>query len=228
MNELALVYRGPAACRGCAETVGTLLRRSRWEFDIAYVGPHETLRITEAVLSAAVLYAQPGGGNSVRRAYRQMRRFAPVITEYIRLGGRYLGICMGAYLAGTWAGFGFLPDTDQFIASAGADVRTKKDTIVAVDWRGQRRYMFFQDGAVLSPPVETAGVEILARYASNGEVAALAAPFGHGRIAVSGPHPEAPDEWYRSHGLKNPDGISFDLGYDLVAALMRGGNHRYD
>jgi glutamine amidotransferase-like uncharacterized protein len=225
VSGVALVYRGPAACEGCAEAVAALLGRSRWDLDIAYVGPRERLHITAAVLDSAVLYAQPGGGNSVRRAFRQMKPFGPIITEYTRSGGRYLGICMGAYLAGTWAGFGFLPDTDQFITSVGSDVRTKKDTIVAVDWHGQRRHMFFQDGAVLSAPAETAGVDILARYASNGAIAALAAPFGRGRIALSGPHPEAPDEWYTSHGLKNPDGVSFDLGCDLIDALMRRGEH---
>jgi glutamine amidotransferase-like uncharacterized protein len=221
MSDLALVYRGRASCKGCAEAVAVLLRESEWDFDIAYVGADEKLQITKAVLDSAVLYAQPGGGNSVRRAFRQMKRFAPVITEYTRSGGRYLGICMGAYLAGTWAGFGFLPDTDQFITSAGADVRTSRDTVVAVDWRGHRRHMFFQDGAVLTVPAEAPGVDILARYASNGEIAALVAPFGHGRIAVSGPHPEAPEDWYRSHRLQNPDGISYDLGRELIDALMR-------
>jgi glutamine amidotransferase-like uncharacterized protein len=221
MSDLALVYRGRASCKGCAEAVAVLLRESEWDFDIAYVGADEKLQITKAVLDSAVLYAQPGGGNSVRRAFRQMKRFAPAITEYTRSGGRYLGICMGAYLAGTWAGFGFLPDTDQFITSAGADVRTSRDTVVAVDWRGHRRHMFFQDGAVLTVPAEAPGVDILARYASNGEIAALVAPFGHGRIAVSGPHPEAPEDWYRSHRLQNPDGISYDLGRELIDALMR-------
>jgi glutamine amidotransferase-like uncharacterized protein len=221
VRDLALVYRGTAACEGCAEEVAVLLRESNWDFDVAYVGPGEKLRITKAVLGSAVLYAQPGGGKSVRRAFRQMKRFAPIITEYTRSGGRYLGICMGAYLAGTWAGFGFLPDTDQFITSAGADVRTRRDTVVAVDWRGHRRHMFFQDGAVLSVPAETRGVDVVARYASNGEIAALVAPFEHGRIALSGPHPEAPEDWYRSHRLQNPDGVSYDLGFDLIDALMR-------
>lgn len=221
MRDVALVYRGPASCEGCAEAVAALLHESRWGFDVAYVGPREELRMTEAVLASAALYAQPGGGNSVRRAFRQIRRSAAVITEYTRSGGRYLGICMGAYLAGSWAGFGFLPDTDQFITSIGADVTTSKDTVVAVDWRGRRRHMFFQDGAVLTPAAETPGVDVLARYASNGEIAALAAPFGRGRIALSGPHPEAPADWYRSHRLENPDGISYDLGCDLIDALMQ-------
>lgn len=221
MSALALVYRGPAACEGCAEEVAALLRASGCGFDIAYVGPREALPLTREVLDSADLYAQPGGGNSVKRAFRQMKRFAPPIIDYANSGGRYLGICMGAYLAGTWAGFGFLPDTDQFITSAGADVRTSRDTVVAVDWRGVRRHMFFQDGAVLSPPASSPGVSILARYASNGEIAALVAPFGRGRVGLSGPHPEAPKEWYASHDLVNPDGLSYDLGCDLVQSLMR-------
>ncbi|GAA1299338.1 BPL-N domain-containing protein [Pseudonocardia xinjiangensis] len=220
MSALALVYRGPAACEGCAEEVAALLRASGHDLDIAYVGPREALPLTREVLDSAVLYAQPGGGNSVKRAFRQMKRFAPTIIDYTQSGGRYLGICMGAYLAGTWAGFGFLPDTDQFITSAGADVRTSRDTVVAVDWRGVRRHMFFQDGTVLTPPASGSGGAVLARYASNGEIAALVAPFGRGKVGLSGPHPEASQEWYRSNGLTNPDGIHYDLGCDLVDSLM--------
>jgi hypothetical protein len=90
-------------------------------------------------LATAALYAQPGGGNSVKRAYRQTKGSARTIRDYVRSGGRYLGICMGGYLAGHWRGFGLLPGgTDQFITSPGADVTKKKDTLVEVDWRGRR------------------------------------------------------------------------------------------
>jgi glutamine amidotransferase-like uncharacterized protein len=221
MQRRALVYRGPASCEGCAEAVAALLAGSRWGFDVRYVGPTEELPLCEATLENADLYAQPGGGDSVKRAYRQMKRFAPAITQFTQAGGHYLGICMGAYLAGSWRGFGFLPDTDQYITSPGATVRTNRDTVVAVEWRGRLRHMFFQDGAVLSPPADETGVMIVARYAGNGEIAALVAPFGTGRIALCGPHPEAPEEWYRSHGLTNPDGITSDLGRDLIDLLMQ-------
>jgi glutamine amidotransferase-like uncharacterized protein len=222
VGERALVYRGPAACEGCSEAVAALLESSRRGFEVEYVGPRERLKISDATLRSAALYAQPGGGKSLTRAYRQMKGNAAIIRNYMRSGGRYLGICMGGYLAGTWRGFGLLPDdTDQFITSPGASVTTEADTIVEVDWRGHQRYMFFQDGPIFRLRSRASEVIVLARYASNGEVAALVAPFGRGRVGVCGPHPEAPEEWYRAHNLGNPHGISPDPGHDLIDTLMQ-------
>jgi glutamine amidotransferase-like uncharacterized protein len=218
----ALVYRGPAACEGCPEALGDLLRSSEWGFDVEYVGPRENLDLTPATLATADLYAQPGGGDSVKRAYRQMKGSAGPIIEYVRSGGRYLGVCMGGYLAGHWRGLRLLPeDTDQFITSPGAGVSTAADILVDVDWRGRRRRMFFQDGPVFRLPTPVpAGVTVLARYASNGEIAAMVAPFGRGRVGVVGPHPEAPDDWYEAHGLTVERSSAAPLGHDLIAVLM--------
>lgn len=221
MTRKALVYRGPAACHGCSEALADLLRSSRWGFNIDYVGDHETLRVIKDTLAAVALYAQPGGGNSVKRAYRQTKKNTETIRDYIRSGGRYLGICMGGYLASHWRGFGLLPDdTDQFITSPGADITNKKDTLVQVDWRGQRHNMFFQDGPIFRLPPTCQEATVLARYASNGEIAAMVTPFGLGRVGVCGPHPEAPEEWYEAHNLTAEHQSSTRLGHDLIDALM--------
>jgi glutamine amidotransferase-like uncharacterized protein len=221
MSRRALVYRGPAACEECPEALADLLRSAGWGFEVEYVGDDEVLDLSADTLAAAALYAQPGGGNSVKRAYRQMKRSADPLREYIRTGGRYLGVCMGGYLAGHWRGFCLLPeDTDQFITSPGASVTHAEDTLVDVDWRGRRHRMFFQDGPVFRlPAVTPAGVTVLARYASNGEVAAMVAPFGRGKVGVCGPHPEAPDEWYEAHGL-TVERSAAPLGRDLIDVLM--------
>jgi glutamine amidotransferase-like uncharacterized protein len=213
----ALVYRGPAACAECPEALAALLRSSAWGFDVRYVGPD----VSPTALATAALYAQPGGGNSVKRAYRHMRGSAGPIRDYVRSGGRYLGICMGGYLAGHWRGLRLLPeDTDQFITSPGAGVTTAEDTLVDVDWGGCRHRMFFQDGPVFRlPAAVSAQATVLARYAANGEIAAMVAPFGRGRVGVCGPHPEAPDDWYEAHDL--PVGrSSAPLGHDLIDVLM--------
>lgn len=222
MSRRALVYRGRAACDGCPEALAGLLRSSAWGFDVQYVGEDEALALSAETLSTAALYAQPGGGNSVKRAYRQMRRSAGPLREYVASGGRYLGVCMGGYLAGHWRGFRLLPeDTDQFITSPGASVTTAADTLVDVDWRGRRHRMFFQDGPVFRlPPEMPAGVTVLARYASNREVAAMVAPFGRGRVGVCGPHPEATDEWYEAHELTAERSATAPLGRDLIDVLM--------
>ncbi|MFH9673378.1 BPL-N domain-containing protein [Streptomyces sp. NPDC017405] len=216
-RPLALVYRGPAALPGCPEAVAYLLASGPRDLDVRYTGPQEKLPLSAATLSQAVLYAQPGGG-TLGSAYRILRPQRRAIREFVHGGGHYLGFCLGGYLAGATPGFGLLPgDTDQYIATAGATVQDEGSTVVRVTWRGSPRSVYFQDGPVflLAPD---AGARILARY-DNGAPAALVTRFGAGRVAVTGPHPEATDDWYTDHGL--PVQHTLDLARDLVEAAWR-------
>lgn len=220
-HPLALVYRDPAGCPGCSEAVAELLHSSRWRFDVQYVGPNERLRLSAATLQDATLYAQPGGSGELSETYRRVEQHARAIRSYVSSGGRYLGICMGGYLAGRTPGFHLLPgDTDQFITSPGASVTTKADTIVNVYWREQSHFLYFQDGPYFLLDRKAVGVTVLATY-TNGTIAALVASYGKGKVGVSGPHPEATAEWYRTCNLANPDGRDAALGYDLINTLMQ-------
>lgn len=215
-GRVALVYRGPASLPGCPEAVAALLRGSRWDFDVRYTGPDEALPLTARALAGAALYAQPGGGE-LSRAYRRLRRRRAELRDYVRGGGRYLGFCLGGYLAGATPGFGLLPgDTDQYAASPTASVRHEGEALVRVSWRGRPRTLFFQDGPhfLLDP---AARAEVLATY-PDGAVAAAVSPFGAGRVGVVGPHPEATRDWFTDAGLPFRD--ARDLGLDLVDAVM--------
>nr|WP_271212797.1 BPL-N domain-containing protein [Rhodococcus wratislaviensis]GLK39508.1 hypothetical protein GCM10017611_63790 [Rhodococcus wratislaviensis] len=214
----ALVYRGPASVAGCPEAVAALLASSKWHFDVHFVGPDETLHLTDPVLSGAALYAQPGGG-TLQDAYRHLKKHKPQIQNYVRSGGRYLGICLGGYLAGATPGFALIPgDADQYASSPGASITTTSDTIAAVRWRGRRTYAYFQDGPYFWLH-DDARATVLATY-PDGRVAALTAPYGQGRVAVVGPHPEADRSWYDDSHLTNPDGIHFAMGHDLIDTVM--------
>jgi glutamine amidotransferase-like uncharacterized protein len=216
---LALVYRGPAARPvACSEAVAALLRSSPRGFDVRFVGPHEETRLEPDALAGVAVYAQPGGG-SLGPAYRRMHRHRAALREYVARGGRYLGFCLGGYLAGATPGFDLLPgDTDRYAGSPGAGVYSTRDTTVWVDWRGQRRELFFQDG----PRFEVAAVDltVLARY-PNGAIAAAVATFGAGRVGVVGPHPEATPDWYADAGLRVPRTGAADLGHDLLDEVLR-------
>ena len=217
-RQLALVYRGPAAKPvECSEAAAELLRTSPRRFDVRYVGPKERLELDDDSLRSAALYVQPGGG-TLSHGYRNMKQYRWQIRRYVESGGRYVGFCLGGYLAGATPGFALLPgDTDQYIATAGATVRSTDETVVEVLWRGRARFLYFQDGAMFLLRPNASGVEVLARY-RGGEIAALVAPFGAGRVAVAGPHPEATPDWYRDAGLRDPHGV--DLGHDLIEAVM--------
>ncbi|MGW1408281.1 BPL-N domain-containing protein [Streptomyces sp. NPDC002403] len=216
-RRLALVYRGPASQPGCPEAVAELLASTPWDLDVRFIGPDEVLPLTARTLARAALYAQPGGG-TLSSAYRILRWQRRAVRDFVHLGGRYLGFCLGGYLAGATPGFGLLPgDTDQYISSPGATVHDERDTVIQVTWRGRPRTVFFQDGP-LFVLAEGADARILATY-DSGAAAALVTRYGDGRVAVTGPHPEATADWYADHGL--PIQQTLDLAQELVEAVMQ-------
>jgi glutamine amidotransferase-like uncharacterized protein len=219
MTALALVYRGPAARpAACSEAVAALLRSSSHHLDVRYVGPREELRLDAATLAGAAVYAQPGGGR-LGPAYRRMRHHRGVLRDYVARGGRYLGFCLGGYLAGATPGFDLLPgDTDRYAGSPGADVVATGDTTVEVRWRGRPRTLFFQDGPAFH--VAADDLTVLARY-RNDAIAAGVAAFGAGRVGVVGPHPEAGPDWFLDAGLDLPPTAAADLGHDLLDEVLR-------
>lgn len=219
-RPLALVYRGPASCSGCSESVAALLQNTRHGFHTEFCGPNEKQQISPETLAKAVVYAQPGGGD-LDVAWRRMRSHANDIRDFVHNGGHYLGFCLGAYLAGRTPGFTLLPgDTAEYVGTADATVQGTDDTIVEVRWRGQPRHMYFQDGPMFRLQSD-ASATVLATY-SGGEPAAVVAAYGSGWVGAVGPHPEADRSWYSGSGLTNPDGIRFDLGYDLVESTVQG------
>ncbi|MBB4683438.1 BPL-N domain-containing protein [Amycolatopsis jiangsuensis] len=214
-RPLALVYRGPASTEGCPEAVAALLGS---QYRVAYTGPDEEYPLTADSLAKAALYAQPGGGG-LDPAWRRMREHAGDLRDYVRGGGNYLGFCLGGYLAGRSPGFGFLPgDTDQYIGSQGAHLRSTRDTVLPVTWRGERRQMYFQDGPLftLEP---SAPATVLATY-PTGAVAAAVTPYGKGKVGVVGPHPEADESWFHDARLNSAGALHPELGRDLVATTV--------
>ncbi|MFF4922720.1 hypothetical protein ACFY4B_19245 [Kitasatospora sp. NPDC001261] len=216
----ALVYRGPAACDGCPEAARGLLERAG--FAVRFIGPRERVRFGPAALADAAVYVQPGGtnGQEVGTAWDLLARepgFSPdLVRAYVRGGGRYLGLCMGGYLAGD-PGFDLLPgDSGEYIRSPDATVTDEQDGLVDVLWRGRPQRMYFQDGPYFD--VDGPGTDVLARY-PNGRTAAAVAPYGRGRVAVSGPHPEAPADWYGDYGLPDHSATGLTLGEDLLHTL---------
>jgi glutamine amidotransferase-like uncharacterized protein len=216
-RPVALIYRGPASGADCSEAVAALLRNNPTPFRTVFCGPSESVELSPDSLATATVYAQPGGGN-VDAAWRNLRQHADDIKTWVRGGGRYLGFCLGGYLAGASPGFALLPgDTNQYITSPQATVDSTDDTVVPIRWRGQLRHMYFQDAPVFRLNSATAAT-VLATY-DTGAIAALVTSYGAGRVGVVGPHPEADQSWYPS-GLTNPDGIRPDLGYDLIQTTV--------
>ncbi|CAD6547790.1 hypothetical protein LMG24235_04483 [Paraburkholderia sabiae] len=220
-RPVALVYRGPAACDGCPGAIAEVLARSPWRFRVIYVGPAEKLKISPAALSHAALYVQPGGGQDIDGAAASIgKNSIDAVRQYVFNGGRYLGICMGAYLAGE-QGFGLVHgEIASEVDRPGSTIHSIADTIAPVIWRGKRRWMYFQDGAALPAAQAASGGAVLATYPNN-DIAAAVYRYGSGRIGLVGPHPEADRSWYGEHQLRNPERSSADMAFDLIDATMK-------
>ncbi|KAJ4258918.1 hypothetical protein NW762_008005 [Fusarium torreyae] len=227
----AVVYRGPASCPGCPESLANLLRSSPSNFKVVFAGPHEDVDVTETTLKDATVYAH-GRGDDQEKAYRQTKKYQPAIQSFVRSGGHYVGICLGAYLAGHTDGYGLLPEgaeTGQEITQHGAQVKTEDDTIIQVDWTFEsgrtekKRWTYFQDGVVIKGLNNPSPGRVIGRDFKNGDVAAYVTPYGKGSVGLVGIHPEADEEWYEDEGISNPEGVKFDIGYDFIEATLNGG-----
>lgn len=149
--------------------------------------------------------AIPGGLGDASNFDMCFARNGDRILEFIRSGGKYLGICMGGYWAGS-AYFDVLSgcDTTQYIKRPGTDTRRPHAKNLEVDWNGQRERMFFYDGfAVVG---DERNFETVARY-MNGDPMAII----QNNIGLIGCHPESEPHWYDS--------------YSWMKGLYHGGKH---
>jgi glutamine amidotransferase-like uncharacterized protein len=135
--------------------------------------------------------AFPGGiGDSDSYPDFFTRTRANRIARFLDGGGRYLGICMGAYWAGSRY-FDILTDVNpvQYIKQPNSDVKRSYGTVASVTWKNQQEKMYFYDGCALIG--DESKFKVIARYANNDPMAII-----QGRIGLIGCHPEAPLYWY--------------------------------
>jgi glutamine amidotransferase-like uncharacterized protein len=139
-----------------------------------------------------------------------------VVVDFVTRGGKYLGICMGAY----WAGkdyFDILDDVDslQYIKRPNTDTRRPHAKNIKVNWQGNDTTMFFYDGCAM---VGDGDYETIATYA-NGDAMAIIQK----NIGLIGCHPESQQFWYDSYSWlkgKYHNGTHHKLLLDFVNELM--------
>lgn len=115
------------------------------------------------------------------------------IQDFVNRGGAYLGICMGAY----WAGsdyFNLLEGVDavQYITQPNTDTRRPHAKNLNVTWNGVAKQMYFYDGCALVG--DETKFETVARYANGNPMAII-----QKQIGLIGCHPESEEHWYESY-----------------------------
>jgi glutamine amidotransferase-like uncharacterized protein len=138
------------------------------------------------------------------------------IKQFVQQGGKYLGICMGAY----WAGSHYLNildgvDAEQYITRPGTDTRRPHAKNLNVTWYGREENMYFYDGCALTG---SGTFDTISTYANGDPMAII-----QNNIGLMGCHPEAEQFWYDSYTwLKGKYVSKHHLLLDFVNQLNTG------
>ena len=215
------VLKSKGVCDGCAEGVSKMLFAHGIASQILgtedlkrHVGPRDLLVIGG---SEPDIY----GEWTVKQELMKAGAFQ-WLKDHIRNGGRYVGICSGAYLTETWIDQREgIKGLDIFPGKVDNYVLGKKTMYLKTRWAGQKtaRWTYFQDGPAFYPETG-APIEILSRFEHDGTVAAAMFRYGTGKVGVISPHPEADRSWGESEGLRDPDGLDYDLGVGVFRKVM--------
>ena len=159
----------------------------------------------------------PGGLGDASKFPYLTSEHQNTIKQYIQQGGKYLGICMGAYWAGSEY-FNILDNVDavQYITRPGTDTRRPHAKALPVTWKGQQHKMFFYDGCAL---IGEGPRETIATYA-NGDAMAII----QNNIGLIGCHPESERHWYNSYSWMKPhyhNGLHHRLLLEFVDNLIQ-------
>lgn len=163
------------------------------------------------------IVAFPGGIGDADTYRYLLKAHAARLRRYILRGGRYLGICMGAY----WAGSHYLNildgvDAVQYIRRPGTDTRRPHAKACEVVWQGEPMRMYFYDGCALVG--DHRKFRTVATYA-NGDSMAIY----QDRIGLIGCHPESEKYWYDRHNYLKKHwhhGDHYQLLLDFTNDLM--------
>jgi len=110
------------------------------------------------------------------------------IKSYLRDGGKYFGICMGAY----WAGpdyFNIVGDmsVEQYIERPNNEIGHEGPTVADITWLGQPDVMYFYDGCAMTGD----SMEVVATYANGDAMAVI-----KNGVGIIGCHPESQQWWF--------------------------------
>ena len=186
MKKLALFQNHPECSRQCCDGIVRALS-SQYEIKIFTINDD-----IDEVLNDVDGIVFPGGiGDSDSYHDFFTRSKANKIAAFLARGGRYIGICMGAYWAGSRY-FDLLDGLDavQYIKQPTAEIRRSYGTVADIEWLGQKEKMFFYDGCTFTG---NGYYDTIAKYANDEPMAII-----QNRIGLIGCHPESEEFWYES------------------------------
>ena len=170
-----------------------IIRALQSHYNFKIFGKNELEKVFFDDVDMVVVPGGLGDASSYETAFRYN---AQPVRDFVAQGGRYLGICMGAY----WADADYFNILDgvraeQYIKRPGTDTRRPHAKAANVTWNDQPERMYFYDGCALVGDENK--FETVARYANNDPMAII-----QNRVGLIGCHPESQLFWYDKRYLK--------------------------
>ena len=186
--------------------------QSDYNFKIFSINPLE-----DNFFDGVDMIAVPGGFGDASTFDRAFKHNKLRVKQFVKNGGKYLGICMGAY----WAGkhyFNMLDNVDavQYITQPGTDTRRPHAKNIAITWNNTPMNMFWYDGCALVG--DESKFTTVARYANNDPMAII-----QGNLGLIGCHPESEQFWYDGYTWmkgKYHNGEHHSLLLDFVNTMI--------
>jgi cobyrinic acid a,c-diamide synthase len=185
--------------------------QSSYNFKIFSVNPLE-----DTFFDDVDIVAVPGGIGDASMFNRAFKHNGDRVRQFVQSGGKYLGICMGAYWAGSQY-FNLLKNVDavQYITRPNTDTMRPHAKDLDVLWANTPQKMFFYDGCAL---IGNGKRMSIAKYTNGDDMAII-----QGNLGLIGCHPEADEFWYSSYSwMKDKYSSKHQLLLNFVNQLNTG------
>ena len=208
-----LLFTGTGTSPGDVAALETVLNANH--FNYASVSSAQLNRMDVDRIRRYRLLIVPGG-NFVEMGNSLTLRTTANIRDGVQNGLNYLGICAGAFLAGSFpqpyralnltsgVQFGF------YDAARSLHKTTVPITIAG----GPTLDQYWEDG-----PQLTGWGAVVAKY-PDGTPAIVQGNFGTGSVILTGIHPEAPESWRRGMTFNTPAGTDNAFAATLIEAAL--------
>ena len=225
-NQTRNIYilKSSGICDGCAEAISKMLFTQGLKSQI--LGPAE---LKAYVTSSDMLIIGGGIPNSdgewtIKQDLVKVNAFE-WLKSFIANGGRYVGICAGAYLTEEWI--------DKNLGESGKGLnifpgridnyskRSKTTKFLLTEWpdSNTKRWVYFQDGPAFYPELNS-NVKVLATFTADETPAAVLFNYGNGKVGLISPHLEADEDWAKMYKLIDKDGSDYSYGISIVKQVL--------
>jgi glutamine amidotransferase-like uncharacterized protein len=206
-----LLFDGSGTSRNDVAAVETILEDSHHEYST--VDSSELNAMSASQLKAHRLLIVPGGNfETIGKSFSPAT--AAKIRDAVQSGLSYLGICAGAFLAGSLDNGLNLTSGVRFHFYADEDRGIRKAAVTIAGAGTPPLDQYWEDG-----PQLTGWGAVVGRY-PDGTPAIVEGTSGTGWVILSGVHPEAPASWRRGMTFKTPASVDSAFAATLVRAAL--------